>query len=295
MSLWVLRSAWVILTIAFGADESARPPALKGTPEPLPAVKNQRHFVVQLKLIEVDEQGRETVLGEPRLKTTGGNAGVSIDHPDGRRFEFVMKLSDRLGSSDELAPARPLAADSTLKKLDQKIDLNLQQQSRKEVLREIGRKTGLSIAVDPESIRSIVDQMDSAMDLKVSGEPVADVLNRVIEPLNLEFTVKHDVVFIATAEKLLPAPEDFVVKTYAVADLVKTGDPEKDPPELAALIERIKSSVMPASWERKEAAATIRPFNSTLSIVVRQTAPGHAAIERLLDKLRRELPMKISD
>ena len=298
MSLWTLRSVCLWLAVAVGVEEPAGPPPLKGTPEPIPAVKNPRHFVVQVKLIEVDEQGRETVLGEPKLKTTGGNAGISIDHPDGRRFEFTIRLTDRVNTSEELAPARTVAldkADSVLKKLEQKIDLDIQQQSRREVLREIARQAGVSIAVDPESVRGLADQMEAAIDMQVEDETVADALNRVIEPLKLGFTVKHDVVLIAAADKLLPAPADFVVKTYNVADLVKTDDPDTDPPELAALVERIKTSVLPASWERKESTATIRPFNSTQSIVIRQTVPGHLAIERLLEKIRREQPLKIPE
>lgn len=288
-------AAWMLLAAIAGPDESAIPP-LKKAAEPPAAARKTRHFVIQVKLTEVDEQGRETVLGEPKLQTTGGNAGVSIDHPDGRRFEITMKLTDRLGSHEDLSPAKAGASgepDTVLKKLDQPIDLNIQQQSRKEVLREISRRTGVGIAIDPESTRGVVTEMDSPIDLKIKGETVSLVLEQLIEPLKLAYTVKHDVVLIAAAEKLLPAPEDFIIKTYDVADLVdltENGMADFDP-----LIGRIKSSVMPSSWERKEAVATIRPFNSTMSIVVRQTSLGHAGVDRFLEKMRREMPKKITE
>ena len=299
MLLSVVQGACLILAAAFGAEEPAATPRLKTTSDPLPAVKKSRHYLVQVKLIEVDEQGRETVLGEPKLQTTGGNAGISIDHKDGRRFEFTMKLTDRLGSGDELIPAKSVvtsAADGVIKKLDQKIDLSLQHQPRKDVLREISKRSGINFAIDPESSREIVAGMEVPIDVKVKDEAIASILDQVIAPLKLEYAVKHDVILIAAAEKLVPLPEDFVIKTYHVADLVKqSGDDEEALPDLGPLIERIKSTVMPASWERKNAAASIRSFNSTSSVVVRQTATGHAAIDRFLEKIRREPPMKISE
>ena len=299
MSLSVMQCASLLLAAVLGAEEPASPP-LKSVPDPIP-VKKARHYVVRVKLVEIDEQGRETVLGEPKLQTTGGTAGIALDHPDGRRFEFSVKLTDRLappGSGDELIPVRTTAStqvEGVLKKLDLKFDFNIEQQPRREVLREISKRSGISIAIDPESVRGLVTEMEAPVDLKVTNEPISAVLDRLIEPLNLGYVVKHDVVLIAAMEKLLPAPGDFVVKTYNVADLVQADATEGGTPDFGPLIERIKATVMPSSWERKEAAATIRAFDSTLSIVVRQTAPGHAAIERLLEKVRRDVPMKIPE
>ncbi len=295
MLLSAMHGACLLLAAALGADEPvAAPPRLKTTADAMPAVRKARHYLVQVKLIEVDEQGRETVLGEPKLQTTGGNAGLSIDHADGRRFEFTMKLTDRLGSSDELIPAKSVgsATDGVIKKLDQKIDLSLMHQPRKDVLREISKRAGVSFAIDPDSSREILAGMEVPIDIKVKDEAIASILDQVIEPLKLEYTVRQEVVLIAAAEKLVPLPEDFIIKTYHVADLVKNAN-DDETPDLVPLIERIKSTVMPASWDRKQAAASIRSFNSTSSVVVRQTATGHAAIERFLDKIRRDPPMKI--
>jgi hypothetical protein len=83
-----------LLTALLGAEN----PAAVGPPlkvaSPATTTAKQKHYVVQIKLIEVDEQGRETVLGTPQVKTTGGNAGVSVDHADGRHFEFTINLRE---------------------------------------------------------------------------------------------------------------------------------------------------------------------------------------------------------
>ena len=301
MSLVAVGSAGLLLILsAFGADDPIPgSPALKASPEPIPVTRKLRHYVVQVKLIEVDDQGKETVLGEPRLQTTGGNAGISVDHSDGRRFEFTMRLTDRLGSADDLMPARTMAPNSEetlLKKLDQKIDLNVQQQSRREILREITRRAGINFAIDPDSERSVAGDFEIPLNIAVKDEAAGDVIDRLLQPFKLGYIVRHDVVLIATSEKLVPAPEDFVVKTYDVADLVKASDETgREAPNFRPLIERIKSTVQPTSWDRKEASATIRPFNSTQSIVVRQTAYAHSSIDRLLDRIRHEQPRQFAE
>lgn len=296
------RSACLLVAAVLGAEEPATSPPLKSAPDPVPVVRKPRHYVVQVKLIEVDDQGRESIIGEPKLQTAGGNAGISVDHPDGRRFEFTVRLTDRIGpnaGADELIPAKSVSAspaETISKKLEQKVDLNIQQLPRREVLREVSRKAGISLAVDPDSIRAIAPQLEAPIDLKVTNESLAAVLDRILEPLNLGYSIKHDILLIADQAKLLPTADEFVVKTYNVADLVKKGDnPDSDLPNFIPLIDRIKSGVMTSSWERTESPATIRPFNSTLSIVVRQTASGHTAIERLLEKIRAEKPMTIVD
>ncbi len=293
-SFWCGCSLWIALA---GADG----PALDGPPLKTASSKS-KHYLVQIKLIEVDEQGRETVLGTPQLKTTGGNAGLSIDHTDGRRFDFTINLHEGKtgnGSPRELPPLTKLGdseEESVEKRLDQKISMKAVQQSRKDVLREVAQQAGVNIAIDPESAKSVKGLLDALIDFKVEDEPVTEVLDRIVQPLKLGYAVKHEVVLIAVAEKLLPDPDEYSVKTYEVADLVGPvvglGDGK---PDFAPVIQRIKTTVQSETWDRKGGSATIRPFNSTSSLVVRQTAVGHAAIERLLEKMRRERPKVIGE
>lgn len=305
-SLWCACSLFVALV---GVDDSVLDgPPLKVASPSKPAPK-QKHYVVQVKLIEVDEQGRETVLGSPQLRTTGGNAGLSIDHVDGRRFDFTINLVDGKGNPldgkgaaaipRELVPVTKLGEsgdESVEMRLDHKISIKAVQQSRKEVLRAVAQQAGVNIAIDPESAKSVKVQLETLIDFKVENEPVTEVLDRIVQPLKLGYAVKHEVVLIAVAEKLLPDPEEYSVKTYEVADLIA---PQKltsiAKPDFAPIIQRIKSTIQTETWDRKGGSATIRPFNSTSSLVVRQTAGGHMAVERLLEKMRQERPKVIGE
>ena len=298
-SLWCACSLFVALV---GADDSVLDgPPLKAA-VPSKPVPKQKHYVVQIKLIEVDEQGRETVLGSPQLRTTGGNAGLSIDHADGRRFDFTINLVDGKGAvaiPQELVPVTKLGEsenESVEKRLDHKITVKAVQQSRRDVLRTVAQQAGVNIAIDPESAKSVKVQLETLIDFKVENEPVTEVLDRIVQPLKLGYVVKHEVVLIAVAEKLLPDPEEYSVKTYEVADLVAPQKLTTDvKPDFAPIIQRIKSTIQTETWDRKGGSATIRPFNSTSSLVVRQTAAGHMAVERLLEKMRQERPKVIGE
>lgn len=299
-SVW---SACLLFVAALGADDAlVGGPPLKAVPEPVPVVAKQRRYVVYVKLVEVDERGRETVLGQPVLRTAGGDTGISINHPDGRNFELTLTLNG--GAAPDaplslLAPAKPASetADKSMQqKLQQKISLNVNQQRRREALRDVAKAAGINIAVDPESGKRLAGELDAAIDLKVTDEAVSEVINRLVQPLKLVYVVKHEVVLIGTAERLLPAEEDYVIKTYDVADLIEVSTVDDvDAPNFAPLIQQIKTNVEPESWKRKDSVASIGSFSSTFSLVVRQTPEGHAEIERLLRAKRAEPPKRLED
>ncbi len=299
ISFWCGCSLFVA---AWGAESPAvESPPLK-VASPATATSKQKHYVVQIKLIEVDEQGRETVLGSPQVKTTGGNAGLSIDHADGRHFDFTINLRDGRGPIGVPRDLTPVAGtgetgdESVERRLVRKITLQSAQQTRRDVLREVAQQAGINIAIDPESAKSVKAQLETPIDFKADGESVTEVLDRIVQPLKLGYAVKYEVVLIAVAEKLLPDPEEYSVKTYEVADLVGpkagTGETKSD---FGPLMQRVKTTIQPETWDRKGGSATIRPFNSTSSLVVRQTAAGHIAVERLLEKMRQERPKVIGE
>lgn len=302
MSISLLWCACSLIIALAGADDSVLDgPPLKATTPATPTPK-PKHYVVQIKLIEVDEQGRETVLGSPQLRTTGGNAGLSIDHADGRRFDFTVNLVDGKGAAAiprELVPVtKPgeSGIETVEMRLDHRISFKAVQQTRRDVLREVAQQAGISIAIDPESAKTVKAQLETLIDFKVENEPVTEVLDRIVQPLKLGYAVKHEVVLIAVAEKLLPEPEEYSVKTYEVADLVATQKVSGDAkPDFTPVIQRIKATVQTESWDRKGGSAMIRPFNSTSSLVVRQTSAGHLAVERLLEKMRQERPRVIGE
>ncbi len=96
------------------------------------------------------------------------------------------------------------------------------------------------------------------------------------------------------------APQ-LLVKAYVVADLVDViGKPILNSqggrvtliytaqPNFSSLIERITSTVEPASWQKAGGQGSMAPLETNLSLVVRQTAVNHKQIEQLLEDIRGE-------
>lgn len=74
-------------------------------------------YVVYVTVVEIDAEGKETIVFTPKVQTTGAPAGITVDHADGRSFEFNCKLAaegpslERAGaavSSAKRKAARPV-------------------------------------------------------------------------------------------------------------------------------------------------------------------------------------------
>lgn len=77
--------------------------------EPAPAASapkaaKSKVYIVYVTVVEVDDDGNETVLFTPRVQTTGNPAGVTVDHVDGRSFEFNCKLASVEANTLERPP-----------------------------------------------------------------------------------------------------------------------------------------------------------------------------------------------
>ena len=64
--------------------------------------------------------------------------------------------------------------------------------------------------------------------------------------------------------------------------------------DFTALIQLITQTVAPDSWQEVGGAGTIQPFNTTLSLVVRQTQQVHDEIADLLEQLRRLQDLQVT-
>ena len=185
--------------------------------DPAPAAKEAKTkvYVVYVTVVEVDADGNETVLFTPKVQTTGDPAGVTVDHADGRSFEFNCQLA--AGGVPPLE--RPPGATAT-------------------------GPAATANAVPPSS-----------------GESRA-------KP--------------APAEPTARKADDFFVRTYDVSDLLESTD-KLTPAEFEPLIQTLKTVAVPQGWPSQ---ATIRPFISTKSLVIKQNSAGHKAVAAPLAELR---------
>uniref|UniRef100_A0A7C2JZB3 Uncharacterized protein n=1 Tax=Schlesneria paludicola TaxID=360056 RepID=A0A7C2JZB3_9PLAN len=274
-----------------------------------PPAAGTRHYLVQVRILEVDEQGRTTLIASPSVQTTGAAAGVTIDGERGRRFEFHFSASvDGAPSplpvvigNDAVAPKPIAVAASAVMEadpaLERKVSVRAIQQPRKDVIREVARQAGLNVAVAADSAADAVSQLAAPITIQIDNEPLDDVLKQLMEPLKLGYSVRHGLVLIgfdaptpsAAPQRMsadaIPTADGWQVRVYDVAGLVNP-DPTTDRPDFQPLLKRLQAEVLPKTWDSAGGEATVRGFDSTVSLVVRQTPAGHEAVAGFLARLR---------
>ncbi len=287
----------------------AEPGTVTITKPTAPPVGGSRHYLVQVQIVEVDELGKQTIIAKPILQTQGAAAGVTIDAESGRRFEFHFTVAEPgaptplpvLISQDEVTAKLPSTKPDATPTLEQKVTIKAVRQPRKDVLRNVARQAGLSVAVEPETAAAAAEQLAAPITFEVDNAPLEETLRQLVAPLEAEFSVRHDLVLIGlnrphddgqpggkpvTPATPTPTPARWQIQVYPVADLV--GNTPDGKPDFERLIARLEREVAPKSWAKAGGEGSIRVFQSTESLVIRQDAAGHAAIAKLLEACRQE-------
>lgn len=296
------------------------------TPAPSP---EPRYYLIQVRIIEVDEQGQQTVVATPTLQTTGDATGVTVDPKRGRKFEFHFNAINPLApatsvkaATEDSPSSKPLVfADGAKveKPAASRVSVKAVQQSRKEILKAIADQAGLHLVLDADTVAATAAPLLMPISLELLDTPVEDAIRQITEPAQLKFAVRQDLVLIGaspmasastaapaavkaslpnavppsplpgnTSASPMKAPTEATtlsVRVYAVQDLVDiniaTGRPVFNP-----LVERVHQIAAGEPWDTQGGMATIRGFDSTVSLVVRQTPAGHEAVAKTLMELR---------
>ncbi|QDT24943.1 hypothetical protein Enr10x_02370 [Gimesia panareensis] len=203
---------------------------------------------------------------------------------------------------DPSANATP--SELTIRKaLKKSVTLNAEKKPLADVLRTLSRDFGINVFLDTRGLNEVGLTPESPITIEVEGIQLKSVLNLMLMPLDLAYTVKDEVLVITSDTR---AQGKQTTRTYPVADLV-VPIPMAGPvpageklPILSAsavnfesLIEIIESSAQPRSWERIGGTSSIRSYDPTLSLVIRQSSEGHQAVEELLTQLRRQQDFQV--
>jgi hypothetical protein len=197
-------------------------------------------------------------------------------------------------------------------KLSQKLSLTFKKTPLDAALKELSGKAGLNIVIDNQGLAEEGITVEHPMTLEVEGVKVSTALNVILEPLHLDYVVQEEVLKVTSKTRIENAA--MVTATYPVADLVipipqritlDLGDkPEKLAPQKAngrapvadfkELTQLVVSTIHPDSWDEKGGSGSIRSYETTLSLVVRQTPKVHEELRDLLEQLRRLQDLQVS-
>ncbi len=182
-------------------------------------------------------------------------------------------------------------------KLDQKVSLTFDDTPLTEAVRTIATTYGVNMILDKRSIDIDGKSKKRHVTLEVRDVSLRTALGLLYEPQDLEFEVQREVIRIF---KAAPESPRFEVRVHRVAELVvpnaeavpDAGDTEPRQPEFAELVELIKTTVEPDTWN--DHGGRIAPNEKLLSLVIRQTRDVHDQIVDLLRQLRESQDVQIA-
>lgn len=202
-------------------------------------------------------------------------------------------------------PANVTPSELTIRKaLKKSVTLKAEKKPLADVLRTLSRDLGINVFVDTRGLNEVGIIPENPVTIEVEGIQLKSVLNLMLSPLDLAYTFKDEVLVITSKTR---AQGERTTRTYPVADLVipipMTGPVSADEPipvvnrnsvDFNSLIEVIEASVQPVDWERIGGTGSIRAFDPTMCLVIRQSKEAHQEIETLLTELRRQRDFHVS-
>ncbi|MCS7305708.1 MAG: hypothetical protein NZ602_11465 [Thermoguttaceae bacterium] len=160
----------------------------------------------------------------------------------------------------------------------------------------------IPIVLDQRELKSKGVDLDREVDIPVQNVSLRAILDWLLEPLDLAWTIRHEVIWITSREE---AQKHLVARVYSVEELLPAGLEESNwQEELKKLQEVIYDSVCPGSWKEtgKWSSGGIAGAGCLESLLVRgkpvlcvyQTWSGHLEVARLLQELTQAAGPEIS-
>ncbi len=189
-----------------------------------------------------------------------------------------LRVARGLKPRSSLPPERfvlSTRADQARAALKRPVTSNFRQPaSLLQILGDLGSQTDVDVLLDRRALAA--EQKSDRMEVAyvVENKPLAIALEELLRPLGLDFRpVGATTVQVTTRAALEGYPE---LEMYALADRLRSGQTP------AAVREEIVQTIAPASWSENRGWAAAVLDEPSQTLIVLQSAPAHAAIQRLL-------------
>jgi hypothetical protein len=155
------------------------------------------------------------------------------------------------------------------------------------VVAVLKRKAGIQIVIDTKALDDVGIGSDAPVTVQVADIKLRSALDFMLRPLELTWTIAHEVLLITTPEE---ADTMLFTKVYDVSDLPSYRNEQGEAvPDFDSLIDTITACIKVHTWDTVGGPGSIAPFDATgiKVLVVSQTWKIHEEVEALLDNLRK--------
>lgn len=303
MRILCLAAILVGLSSLLTADD--RPLELRPSPPeivPVPAaasVEKADPGLVEMKLQIVEvRDGKRTVLSRPVIRTrVGQSAMVEVNSGD-RSIAVEIEVIDTEGRKQagdvnqrrkkyvRLAPRKSISDIEIARQLRTPVSVSFKDAELSEVINTLSKLAGANIVIDESGLEQEGLNPSTKVSLNVTGVSLKTCLGVLLEPRRLDYMTDDGLIKVTSRERAEGPLETY---NYSVAELIgkKEGDQTvMDAANAESLLKVIKSTIEPGSWDEVGGSGSVRLFEKTLSLVIRQNSRIHEEITALLDSLR---------
>lgn len=180
-----------------------------------------------------------------------------------------------LPAADRAAQAEATAAIEAA--LDSLTEVQYLETEISDCVTDLELRHRIDIHLDREAVEKATGQklQEIIFTTSLKGLSLASVLNLMLPPKNLTWTIHEGVLLITSIEQ---EPKYVVTKVYPVGDFA---------PNLEALQDAIEKSIDPSSWKSQGGTTgAIARYDDTKSLVVTHTGRTQRRVAGLIDDLR---------
>ena len=145
----------------------------------------------------------------------------------------------------------------------------------------LGTEHNIRIFLDETGLANAMVDRDQSISLKMEGVRLALLLDLMLEPLNLDYAVRENVLFISSKERIAALRETSVVR---IGDIIPEGAAGSESAQriVATITEQIDRDL----WNSNGGLSNIEFIPDARSLVVTTTSRTHRKIAKLLEELR---------
>jgi hypothetical protein len=152
-----------------------------------------------------------------------------------------------------------------------------------DVVADLKNRHHVEIQLDTKVLEEASIGIDTPVTRNLHDTTLRSGLRLMLGALDLTYIIKDEVLLITTPDK---ASNELVTKIYPVGDLVTPRSGALGGKDFKPLIEAIRSTLAPTTWDEVGGPASIVPLAQARSLIISHTDEVHDQVAHLLSGLR---------